>query len=151
MVSHRNIIANTMQTTLFDSSGRQQSGVRTQVSVGVLPFSHIYGLTVICHVAMYRGDEIIVLPKYEFQSFLNSVQKFKIEQLHIVPPILISMISNPDKCKKYDLSSVRLVFSGAAPLGSETMAKVSQLYPSWKLGQGYGKCGNANENTHKSI
>ncbi|CAI6084219.1 unnamed protein product [Clonostachys chloroleuca] len=138
MVSHRNIIANTMQTTLFDSPGRRQSGVRTQVSVGVLPFSHIYGLTVICHVAMYRGDEIIVLPKYEFQSFLSSVQKFKVEQLHIVPPILISMISNPDNCKKYDLSSVRLVFSGAAPLGSETMAKVSQLYPSWKLGQGYG-------------
>lgn len=48
------------------------------------------------------------------------------------------MLQNQDICQKYDLSSVRLVFSGAAPLGGETIQKIKEVYPSWLIGQGYG-------------
>ena len=56
-----------------------------------------------------------------------------------VPPVIINMLRNQDVCRKYDLSSVRLVFSGAAPLGDETIQEVKKVYPSWLIGQGYGK------------
>ena len=84
MISHFNVIANVMQVASFESVGRRQANVRTQVELGMLPFSHIYALVFITHAALYRGDEVVVLPKFEFETFLKSVQTFKIEQLLLV-------------------------------------------------------------------
>jgi acyl-CoA synthetase (AMP-forming)/AMP-acid ligase II len=139
MISHRNVIANTLQTTTYDTISRKKNGVVTQVALGVLPLSHIFGLVNVAHVSMYRGDELIILPRFNLGEFLKAVETFKIEQLSIVPPILVQMMSRPEECRKYNLDSVRLVFTGAAPLGSETMARVQKMFPKWNLGQGYGR------------
>ena len=48
------------------------------------------------------------------------------------------MLSSKDVCKKYDLSSVRMLFSGAAPTGKETVEELLRLWPTWHIGQGYG-------------
>ncbi|KAJ3534109.1 hypothetical protein NM208_g7686 [Fusarium decemcellulare] len=138
MISHYNVIACTLQLQTFESVTRRDEGIETQVALGVLPFSHIYGLVVIAHLAQYRGDEVIVLQRFQLDQLLEAVQKFKIEQLCVVPPIIVQLLSNYDKCQKYDLSSVRLIFSGAAPLGSETVHKLLELYPRWRISQGYG-------------
>jgi acyl-coenzyme A synthetase/AMP-(fatty) acid ligase len=53
--------------------------------------------------------------------------------------MIIQMLSGKEVCKKYDLSSVRFVFSGAAPLGEETMAALERLIPSCVVGQAYGE------------
>ncbi len=84
MISHQNVIANIMQLSTLESVGREKLGVRTQVEIGLLPFSHIYGLVFITHMAYYRGDEVIVMPKFDFTSFLEAIQKYKIEQLLLV-------------------------------------------------------------------
>lgn len=138
MVSHYNLIANILQVTALESVGRKSLGVDTQVALGVLPFSHIYGITIISLLAVFRGDQIIVLPKFELNSLLQAVQTFKIQQLNIVPPILVQMISNALQCAKYDLSSIRLLYSGAAPLGKETVDELKKIYPKWYVTQGYG-------------
>ena len=138
MVSHFNVIANILQVTTFETISRKELGIDTHVVVGLLPFSHIYGLSLVAHVAHYRGDGVIVLPRFELKSFLNAVQRFKIEQLSIVPPILIQILTHQDECRKYDLSSVRWVYSGAAPLGRETVDDLLKVYPHWHVGQGYG-------------
>jgi predicted HAD superfamily phosphohydrolase len=49
------------------------------------------------------------------------------------------MLREKELCKQYDLSSIRFVFSGAAPLGEETIAELEKLYPAWVIGQAYGK------------
>lgn len=46
----------------------------------------------------------------------------------------------PEECKKYNLDSVRVVFSGAAPLGEETVQDMNKIWPKWRVAQGYGKC-----------
>lgn len=56
----------------------------------------------------------------------------------LVPPIFIQMMSNYAECQKFDLSSVRFIFSGAAPLGKETTIDLNKHWPSWKICQGYG-------------
>lgn len=84
MISHLNVISNIMQLTTLESVGRKQFGVATQVELGLLPFSHIYGLVFITHMALYRGDQVIILPKFEFDPFLKAVEKFRIEQLLLV-------------------------------------------------------------------
>ncbi|KAL2130788.1 hypothetical protein VTI74DRAFT_5949 [Chaetomium olivicolor] len=138
MISHRNVIANTMQYCLFEDFGRRKYGVETQVELGLLPFSHIYGLVVVAHSATWRGDEVIVLPRFELTEFLQAVERFKINHIPVVPPIVVRMLSSKDILKKYDLSSVRLLFTGAAPLGKETAEELLKLYPNWHIGQGYG-------------
>jgi acyl-CoA synthetase (AMP-forming)/AMP-acid ligase II len=87
----------------------------------------------------YRGDEVIVLPKFEIQTFLSAVAKFKINTLYIVPPIIIALTKNQKICSKYDLGSVHSLFTGAAPLGKETAEDLQKIYPSWKIRQGYGE------------
>lgn len=57
----------------------------------------------------------------------------------LVPPVIIAMLRNKDVCKQYDLSSLRIVFSGAAPLGDQTLRELREVYPQWIIGQGYGK------------
>ncbi|EWY89542.1 hypothetical protein FOYG_10366 [Fusarium oxysporum NRRL 32931] len=138
MISHYNVIACTLMIHTFESITRAQDNIDTQVALGLLPFSHIYGLVVIAHIAQYRGDEIIVLQRFQLDQLLAAIEKFRIEQLSVVPPIIVQILSNQDKCQKYNLDSVRLVFSGAAPLGGETIQKLLDLYPKWRISQGYG-------------
>ncbi|KAJ4253392.1 hypothetical protein NW762_010548 [Fusarium torreyae] len=138
MISHYNVIACVLMLHTYESVTRQQDGIDTQVALGLLPFSHIYGLVVVAHIAQYRGDEVVVFQRFQLDQLLAAIQKFRIEQLSVVPPIIVQLLSNQDKCQKYDLSCVRLVFSGAAPLGSETIHKLLELYPKWRISQGYG-------------
>lgn len=90
MISHRNVIANTLQIEAFESSHRSTSkprdgrSVYSEVALGLLPQSHIYSLVVICHAGAYRGDQTIILPKFELKSYLAAIQNFKITGLFLV-------------------------------------------------------------------
>ncbi|KUL85641.1 hypothetical protein ZTR_08853 [Talaromyces verruculosus] len=139
MISHRNVIANVLQIKTYDQTERDKNGPDYQeVALGLLPQSHIYGLIVICHVSVYRGDQVIVLPKFDIQQYLNSISKFKINVLYIVPPIIISMVKNKHLLTKLDLSSVKSIFTAAAPLGKEIAEELVDQYPDWKVRQAYG-------------
>ncbi|KAL8658161.1 MAG: hypothetical protein Q9226_001211 [Calogaya cf. arnoldii] len=146
-ISHRNVIGNTLQISTFESPSRErrkQSGRHdgTDVALGLLPQSHIYSLVVICHTAIYRGDQVINLPKFELHSYLNAIQRFKINTLYLVPPIIIAMAKNKSICDKYNMQSVRGLFTGAAPLGEETAEDLQKQYPTWEIRQGYGSSGS---------
>lgn len=138
MISHRNVISNVMCIDAYESHYTKLSGQSTIISLGLLPLSHIYGLIVIAHCGTYRGDSIIILPRFEMDTFLNAIERFRIQRLNIVPPIAIQILRNQEKCKKKDLSCVQLLYTGAAPMGEETIAEIHKLYPKWKIGQGYG-------------
>src|ERR1700761_5352942 len=143
MISHRNVIANTLQICVFDKLSRDQlkpPGADTYLenALGLLPMSHIYGLVVICHASVFRGDGVVVLAKFEFKQYLQAVQDHKINTLYLVPPIIILMTKNKQVLDQFDLSSVKAIFTGAAPLGEETADDVNKMYPSWLIRQGYG-------------
>jgi ribosome assembly protein SQT1 len=146
-----------MQIKAFEQPVRDARPLdsKTEVALGLLPLSHIYGLVVIAQASSYRGDGVIVLPKFELQSYLQAIQTQKIQTLYLVshsymirmlrllilfqvPPIIIQMAKNNPTCSKYDLSSVRSIFTGAAPLGAETAEELQKIYPTWKIRQGYG-------------
>ncbi|KAF5553357.1 phenylacetyl ligase [Fusarium mexicanum] len=120
MLSHHNIISNVALQVAYETYGRKLAGVETQVGLGLLPFSHIYGLVIISHSMPWHGDE------------------YKIRHLPLVPPIAIQLLQNKRKCDSYDLSSIEWVSSGAAPLGAKTIESMQQTWPKWKVGQGYG-------------
>ena len=138
MISHYNVIANILQSASYDDVARKQLGIDTQVMLGLLPLSHIYGLTLVALVGQYHGDEVIVLPRFQLATLLAAVERFKIEQLSIVPPILIHMMSDKDKPDNIDFSSVRSIYSGAAPLGAELVECLLKRYPNIHVTQAYG-------------
>lgn len=92
MISHRNVIANTMQIATFDKPFRDTLNDPAskydyqENCLGLLPMSHIYGLVVICHASLYQGDGVIVLPKFEFASTMQAIQDYKINTLFLVKP-----------------------------------------------------------------
>ncbi len=156
MISHRNVISNVLQIGLYEKKARdaRPQSEQTEVCLGLLPLSHIYGLVVIAQASTYRGDAVIILPKFELHSYLNAIQTYKIRTLYLVtsltihsgayangiqvPPIIIQMCKNQGPISKYDMSSVGAIFTGAAPLGAETAEELQKIYPSWKIRQGYG-------------
>ena len=166
MISHRNVISNVLQIQAFEKiyrNSRRQPRDKfnpPEIALGLLPQSHIYSLVVICHATTYRGDQVINLPKFEFGQFLSAIQRFKIESLFLVrltlhklllprlltclsylqvPPIIITMANNKSVLDKFDLNSVRVIFSGAAPLGEEVAKNLLKVHSTWKIRQGYGK------------
>jgi long-subunit acyl-CoA synthetase (AMP-forming) len=83
MISHRNVIANSIQICTFEATFRPDKPY-TEVSLCLLPQSHIYALVYMCHAVPFRGDGVIVLPKFDIKTFLNSIQRFHINTLFLV-------------------------------------------------------------------
>ncbi|KFZ11034.1 hypothetical protein V502_07784 [Pseudogymnoascus sp. VKM F-4520 (FW-2644)] len=143
MISHYNVIANTLQIKTFDEVSRNQlkrpdQDVYVENVLGLLPFSHIYGLVVIAHASFHRGDSVVVLPRFEFRSFMRAAELYQINTLYLVPPIVIMMINNKKILDQFDLSHVRAIFTGAAPLRQETSDALHEIFPHWVIRQGYG-------------
>jgi long-subunit acyl-CoA synthetase (AMP-forming) len=104
--------------------------------LGILPFSHIYGLTLLIHYPLVVGVPIIVLPRFDEIQVLECIQKYKITFGYVVPPVLIVLL-NSKNVPKYDISSLRGVMSGAAPLSSD-LANAVQEKLKFGVTQGYG-------------
>jgi hypothetical protein len=88
IISHRNVVANIIQISAFEKEFRQSyktpgQETTSEVGLGLLPLNHIYAL-VVTHYAVYNGDKIIILPKFEIGLFLSTIQKYKIQNLYVV-------------------------------------------------------------------
>jgi 4-coumarate--CoA ligase len=104
--------------------------------IATLPFFHIYGLNVLIHLPMYNGVTALVLAKFEIEKFCRLIQDHKVTFGYIVPPMVLLLCKHP-VVDKYDLSSLRMTNSGAAPLTREL---VEALYKrkGVRVKQGYG-------------
>ncbi|XP_037048211.1 4-coumarate--CoA ligase 1-like [Bradysia coprophila] len=94
-------------------------GVEHEVLLGLLPLFHVYGCEVLISVMTTVTGTIILLPKFEEQTFLSCIEKYRCTTLCLVPPLMV-FLSKSDNVDKYDLSSVTIIYSGAAPLSKET-------------------------------
>jgi acyl-CoA synthetase (AMP-forming)/AMP-acid ligase II len=130
MLTHRNLIANLCQIEgIID--------IRDEgVILGVLPFFHIYGMTVVMSAVLSNGGTVVTMPRFDLEQFLSLMQGYGITQTFLVPPIVLALAKHP-LVDEYDLSKLRVITSGAAPLGEELERSCSE-----RLGclikQGYG-------------
>ncbi len=130
MLTHRNLVANLVQT------GAVQDVRESEIVAAVLPFFHIYGMSVIMNQSLFRGATIISFPRFDLEGFLAGIQEHGITRLYLAPPIIVALAKHP-LVDKYDLSSVTRVFSGAAPLDGET-ARICGERIGCRVSQGYG-------------
>ena len=130
MLSHRNLVANILQSTA------QQPVTEDDTVVGVLPFFHIYGLNVVMNAVLRNGATVVSMPRFDLEGFLALVQEHRVTKAHLVPPIVLALAKSP-LVDRYDLSSLQLVNSGAAPLSAE-LAEAAAARVGCPVVQGYG-------------
>uniref|UniRef100_A0A0D6QTL9 AMP-dependent synthetase/ligase domain-containing protein n=1 Tax=Araucaria cunninghamii TaxID=56994 RepID=A0A0D6QTL9_ARACU len=134
MLSHKNFMA----AALMVISDQETRGERHLTWLCLLPMFHVYGLSVINIAQLQRGNAVVSMSKFNFVRMLEVIQEYKVTHLPIVPPIMIALAKQKDIVAKYDLSSLKEVISGAAPLGREIMEETAISVPTASIVQGYG-------------
>lgn len=131
-ITHRNFVANAEQVTHLSSLAPDYENLtKTARWLCFLPLYHAYGQTYFVQIAVKRGIPAYIMPKFDFIQMLEIIQKYKITDLMLVPPIAVALAKSP-ATKQYDLSSVVFAGSGAAPLSRAVSVEVEGL---WKPGQ----------------
>ncbi len=130
MLTHRNIIANLAQ---MSGAGHDWS---SDSLICVLPLFHIYGLVAVANYGLRCGSTIVTLPRFDFEQVLKFMQEYRVSVAHLVPPIVLAMTKHP-AVEGFDLSALRMIFSGAAPL-SESLARACTARFGCDVVQGYG-------------
>jgi acyl-CoA synthetase (AMP-forming)/AMP-acid ligase II len=119
MLTHRNLVANLCQTDQLLAQGPDDR------VIAVLPLYHIYGLTVLMCGAVRKGATLVTMPRFDLEEFLRLIQDHRVTQAFLVPPIILALAKHP-LVDKYDLSSLKTVLSGAAPLDAALEAAAAE-------------------------
>lgn len=130
MLTHYNLVANILQATCLQDCGERDT------TLGLLPFFHIYGMTVIMNLGLYAGVTIVTMPRFDLEQCLGILEKYRVTFANVVPPIVLALAKSP-AVDKYDLRSLRGVTCGAAPL-SEALAMAASARLGCTVTQGYG-------------
>ena len=130
MLTHRNLVANVAQTIpVIEVTSEDRL-------LAVLPFFHIYGLTVLMNSGIKRRAAVVTMPRFDLEQFLTLTPELGITFVYIAPPVAVALAKHP-LVDQYDLSGVKCVFSGAAPL-DENLGKLVADRLGCKVKQGYG-------------
>jgi acyl-CoA synthetase (AMP-forming)/AMP-acid ligase II len=130
MLTHRNLVANLCQIAGTDH-------VRSDDTlICVLPLFHIYGMQVIMNAGLRAGATIVMLPRFELADVLRAIETYRITLAHFVPPIILTL-TRESMINDYDLSSLKTIFSGAAPLSAGLVRECSARLNCF-IKQGYG-------------
>ena len=130
MLSHRNVVANLCQVREVQTLGEDDT------VVGALPCFHIDGMTVIMNQALRTGATVVTMPRFDLAAFLDLLERHRVTKAHLVPPIILALAKHPT-VEGRDLSSLRWINSGAAPLSAE-LADACAERLGCKVVQGYG-------------
>ena len=146
MISHQNVIAQCLQV-------QQITPPDLRKVLAVLPAFHsklsppgllyqrltqqVTGLVHILHLPILLNAEVFMLPAFTMKAMLDTVVKYQLKELLLVPPILIRLVRDP-LVNEYDLSHLRRFSSGAAPLSEEIIQLLKKKFPQTGFKQGYG-------------
>lgn len=133
-LSHSNIISNLLQCHMIDHT----HFLKEHKLISPLPFFHIYAYTVSMLYTAWQGQTLITSSqRFDLQQFCSLVQEHQPERAHLVPPIILGLQKHPI-IDQYNLSSLQMIMSAAAPLSSDIEIAVQQRLPNVTIKQGWG-------------
>jgi long-chain acyl-CoA synthetase len=132
VLSHRNLVANTMQTRSWMPTARDGR----ETFLCVIPFSHVYGMTAVMNTAVAMGAAMVLLPTFQIAEVLRQIKRYRPTLFPGVPAMYVA-INNFPGVRKYNVHSIRACISGAAPLPVEVKETFEKLTKG-KLVEGYG-------------
>ncbi|KAF8396546.1 hypothetical protein HHK36_018170 [Tetracentron sinense] len=133
ILTHGNFIT----ASIMADADQDFQGQRHNIFLCFLPMFHIFGLSIITYAQLQRGNTVISLGKFDIEKVLRSIEKYRVTHMFVVPPVMIAL-AKQSVAKKYDLSSLKQLGSGAAPLGKDIMEECAKNLPQAAVIQGYG-------------
>jgi acyl-CoA synthetase (AMP-forming)/AMP-acid ligase II len=130
MLTHYNLVSNLVQTGAVITVTEDES------FVAVLPFFHIYGMQVLMNLGLYLGATIVTMPRFDLEQFLSLHQEHGLTRAFVAPPMVVALAKHP-LVDNYDLSALKNIFSGAAPLSAELAIEAGERLDC-EVVQGYG-------------
>ncbi len=132
MLTHRNLSVNTQQArTILKAIGET-----AEVFLAVLPFFHIYGLTVCLNLATACAACVVPLPRFEPLATLKAIARFRPTVFPGTPSVYMALLQQKD-LPRYDLHCVRFLVSGSAPMPVELIRRVKEVADA-EIVEGYG-------------
>ena len=130
MLTHRNLVAN------IEQAWSSMPIAEDDVLVGLLPYFHIYGQTVVLNLGLAKGASIVNMPRFDLEQLLDIVEGHGATWLHVAPPVILALATAP-QVEGRDLSKLKLVISGAAPLDADLAGRAEERIGA-PIRQGYG-------------
>lgn len=131
MISHQNVIANTEQSIFMRNLEKPNSNSRSPPPeerwLGFLPLYHAYGQLWSIVAAARTLSPCFFMPSFNYSKFLENIQNHRVTHMQTAPPVLVMLAKRPET-KDYDLSSLKNILCGAAPLSKELQNEVSERF-----------------------
>lgn len=132
ILTHKSLITSVAQQV--DGENPNLHLTEEDVVLCVLPMFHIFSLNSVLLNSLRVGAAVLIMHKFEIGALLDLIQRHRVSVAAVVPPLVLALAKNP-VVDKYDLSSIRMVLSGAAPLGKELEEALRTRLPQAVLGQ----------------
>uniref|UniRef100_A0ACD5V576 Uncharacterized protein n=1 Tax=Avena sativa TaxID=4498 RepID=A0ACD5V576_AVESA len=135
MLTHRSLITSVAQQV--DGENPNLYFSKEDVLLCLLPLFHIYSLNSVLLAGLRAGSAMVIMKKFDIGALVELVRAHGITVAPFVPPIVVEIAKSP-KVTADDLASIRMVMSGAAPMGKDIQDAFMAKIPNAVLGQGYG-------------
>jgi long-chain acyl-CoA synthetase len=135
ILTHRSIISNVIQI----SSWNPEPTPANPAAFCIIPFFHVFGMTICLHVSVYKGFRMIMYPMFDWSSiieFLKDIKKYRPISFPAVPALWAALVSHAE-ADQYELSSIKIASGGGAPLPVWVQEKYYQLTQQ-RISQAYG-------------
>ncbi|MGQ9693835.1 MAG: long-chain-fatty-acid--CoA ligase [Thermodesulfobacteriota bacterium] len=132
VLTHGNLVANTCQ--IMSWAVRVRKG--KEVFLSVLPFFHVYGMAVAMNMPLSLAATLVILPRFEVHQALLAIRRYQPTFFPGVPPMFVALAQEKD-AEKFNLSSLRVCYSGGAPLAIEVLEEFEKLTGA-RITEGYG-------------
>ncbi len=103
----------------------------------IVPWAHAMGVNGYLNIPVYKGDTMVVHPRFEMAAYMNDLVKHKVSGCGGAPQLLVAMLNFPG-IEKMDLSNIRQIGCGAAPLPVEVLNELQKLVPKAVVLEAYG-------------
>ncbi|KAF5694265.1 phenylacetyl ligase [Fusarium globosum] len=130
-ISHANVISQVRQISALTPPNRRRT------VLGVLPFYHITGLVHLLHLPVVLEQQMVIMAKFDMKQMMETIVRFKCDELWLVPPLLVRLL-NDKSAQGYDLSFVKQLNTGAAPLADQVIAQLARKFPTVAVRQAWG-------------
>ncbi len=132
MLTHRNLVANVLQSASWDRfAQRGRERILT-----VLPFFHVYGITVSINAAIHLAAALILMERFQIDEALEAINRHQPTRFPGVPTMFIA-INNHPRVREYRISSIQVCSCGSAPLPVEALRRFEEL-TGGRISEGYG-------------
>ncbi|XP_058228314.1 4-coumarate--CoA ligase-like 9 [Rhododendron vialii] len=135
-LTHRNFISLIAGFYYLRRGEEEEEDAPHPVALNPLPLFHVFGFFMLIRAAAL-GETIVLMERFDFEGMLRAVERYKVTYMPVSPPLVVALAKS-EVVARYDLSSLRVLGCGGAPLGEEVAERFGKRFPGVEIVQGYG-------------